>query len=143
MEKITRLSEESFVKSIIRTHKFPDHDKVYVDGSGDFTMAHKNMWNKTTGYDENQRFVKIHKDSRFLFSAAHHKAEFINLGDVYHLDHGTSLANTGPSLEKYRLANGPYKYGRLLLQTAGIIKEIDAGSKIIGGSMDRVFKKRG
>ena len=114
MEKIQSLDEESFVKSILRTHRFPEHDKIFVDGSGDFTLAHRNLWNKLTGYDENQRFVKVHKDSRLLFSAEMMKAEFLNLGSVYHLDHGTSLANTGPSIQKYRLANGPYTWKYML-----------------------------
>ena len=109
LDKINKLNEESFVSAIIQKHRFPEHDKIFVDGSGDFTLAHKDVWEKLTGYDEGQRFVKIHKDSRFLFSAFHSQVNFENIGVIYHIDHGTSVPVTGVG-SNYRRANGPYMW---------------------------------
>lgn len=113
LDRITKLNENSFKDAVIKKHKFPKNDKVFVDGSGDFTLAHKNVWQKVQGYDENQRFVKIHKDSRFLFSAEKSGVEFENLGVIYHIDHGTSVPTTGTG-NNYRLANGPYSWRYML-----------------------------
>ena len=113
LDKIKKLSVEEFDNAVIKVHKFPENDKVFVDGSGDFTLAHKNVWQKIQGYDENQRFVKIHKDSRFLFSAAESGFQFENLGVIYHIDHGTSVPMTGLG-SRYRLANGPYNWRYML-----------------------------
>jgi hypothetical protein len=108
-DKLTALTEDEYRSAIVRPHEFPLHDKIYVDASGDFTLAHKNLWLETNGYDENQRFVKVHKDSRFLYSANElGDVEFVNLGEIYHIDHGTSVPNTGLDPSKYRQANGPY-----------------------------------
>jgi hypothetical protein len=110
MTQLKALNDEQFSLATIKRHVFPPYDKVFVDGSGDFTAAHRKLWFKTGGHDENQRFVKIHKDSRFLFSAFEHGAKFKNLGTIYHIDHGTSVPMTGLSAQRYRHANGPYHW---------------------------------
>jgi hypothetical protein len=109
LSNVKKLNQESFINAIVKKHQFPSYDKMFVDGSGDFTLAHKDVWNKVGGYDENQRFVKIHKDSRFLFSASKINVQFKNIGVIYHIDHGTSVPMTGLG-SSYRLANGPYMW---------------------------------
>jgi len=110
IQNINALSEEDFLNAKFRVHPLGDI-APYTDASGDFTMATKKLFMKITGYDEQQRFVKIHKDSRILFSAwlQENRPHFERIGNIYHIDHGTSVPDTGLG-DKYRKANGPYEW---------------------------------
>ena len=110
IENINGLSEKDFWAAKYRTHQLGDI-APYTDASGDFTMATKKVYTALTGFDEQQRFAKIHKDSRILFSAllAPESFTFEKIGNIYHIDHGTSVPDTGLGAE-YREANGPYEW---------------------------------
>lgn len=85
--------------------------KPYTDASGDFTMAHKDLFFELNGYDENQKFVKIHKDTRILFSAFKKgDVDFEMIGSIYHVDHAGSAVGSSGDLGDYRKANGPYRW---------------------------------
>jgi len=58
---------------------------------GNFIMAHKYMWNKARGYDENLKNVRSGVDSNGLLQLFYHGAVPMALGDHYHLDHKESL----------------------------------------------------
>lgn len=111
--KLESLTEEGFKNAKFRTN--PLNGKPYVDASGDFTMASKELFEKLNGYDENMRFVKIHKDSRILFSALHNsEIDYVNLGVMYHIDHEGSAVGTTGKLTDYRPTNGPYHWKYVL-----------------------------
>jgi hypothetical protein len=111
--RLETLTEEAFKKAAFRTN--PLGGKPYVDASGDFTMASKKLFHKIHGYDENMRFVKIHKDSRILFTAMYDpQIDYVRIGDMYHIDHEGSAVGTTGTLANYRATNGPYSWKYVL-----------------------------
>jgi len=117
--KLKSLTSKSLENAVFNEN--PVGKSPYIDGSGDFTMATKKTFENLTGYDESVRFVKIHKDSRILWSAF--DLETINdtagifsssdfnfelIGNIYHIDHEGSAVGTSGDLRNYREANGPY-----------------------------------
>lgn len=108
-DKLNGLNDKEFLKSTFRIN--PSPFKPYLDGAGDFTMASKKTFLELNGYDENQRFVKIHKDTRILFSAFKHgNIDFEMIGRIYHIDHADSAVGNDGTLKNYRQANGPYNW---------------------------------
>lgn len=106
--KLKGLSDDLFLQATFRTN--PVGGPPYVDASGDFTMATKKTFESIGGYDENMRFVKIHKDSRILFSAMEKEMSFLLIGDIFHIDHEGSAVGTTGDLSNYRETNGPYQW---------------------------------
>ena len=103
------LGDKKFQEATFRTN--PVHMRPYTDASGDFTFASKELFMKVNGYDENMRFVKIHKDSRILFTALYDdEIDFKLLGTIYHIDHVGSAVGTSGTLAGYRPTNGPYHW---------------------------------
>lgn len=108
-DKLNGLNDKEFLKSTFRVN--PSPFKPYLDGAGDFTMATKKTFMDLNGYDENQKFVKIHKDTRILFSAFKHgDIDFEMIGRIYHIDHADSAVGDNGTLKNYRQANGPYNW---------------------------------
>ncbi len=106
--RLKGLGDNFFNQATFRTN--PIGSKPYIDASGDFTMATKKTFENIDGYDENMNFVKIHKDSRILFSALEKGFDFSLLGDIYHIDHEGSAVGTTGTLSNYRKTNGPYSW---------------------------------
>tara|TARA_R100000808_G_scaffold20160_1_gene43649 strand:+ start:4374 stop:5453 length:1080 start_codon:yes stop_codon:yes gene_type:complete len=107
------LSEQDLKDATFRDN--PVGGKPYVDASGDFTLASKKLFMQIQGYDENMRFVKIHKDSRILFTALMDTSiDYVRMGEMYHIDHEGSAVGTTGTLANYRPTNGPYNWKYLL-----------------------------
>jgi hypothetical protein len=106
--KLRGMGDTNFDLATFRNN--PVGGKPYVDASGDFTMATKKVFLDIGGYDEQQRFVKIHKDSRILFSAFKKGYDFRLIGKIYHIDHEGSAVGTSGDLSNYRPTNGPYDW---------------------------------
>jgi len=108
--KLNGLSEKHFEVATFRVNPLYNR-KPYTDASGDFTMASKELFEKLQGYDENQRFVKIHKDTRILFSSLYNReVDYKEIGKMYHIDHEGSAVGTTGRLDNYRPTNGPYQW---------------------------------
>lgn len=110
--KLRGMGDMNFDAATFRNN--PVGAKPYVDASGDFTAATKKAFLEIGGYDEQQRFVKIHKDSRILFSAFERGFDFKLIGKIYHIDHEGSAVGTSGNLSNYRPTNGPYSWKYLL-----------------------------
>ena len=111
LDRVLELNEDGFKDQITRSHPIGSI-APYTDAAGDFALMSKKLFDRCTGYDEGQRFVKIHKDSRILFSIYKWKDPTISfkpIGELYHIEHGTSVPTTGLGAN-YRKANGPYNW---------------------------------
>ncbi len=59
-------------------------------GSGEFTLAHRDLWLKATGYDESQDRHRLGCDTRGVAQMLHLGATVRRAGVVLHLSHPTS-----------------------------------------------------
>ena len=64
-------------------------------GSGDFTMAHKSLWQRARGYDESMKNERISCDGRGLFQLLEVGGKQIHMGFHYHLFHPTTSSASG------------------------------------------------
>ena len=107
--ELEALTEKAMKKATFNHN--PCHHSPYTDASGDFTMGSRKLFMKIQGYDENMRFVKIHKDTRILFSAlCDDSIKYELIGEMYHIDHQGSAVGTTGQLTNYRETNGPYQW---------------------------------
>jgi hypothetical protein len=64
-------------------------------GSGDFTLASRELWHRAGGYDETMKASRINCDGRGLLQLLELGGRIAHLGFHYHLHHGTSSAASG------------------------------------------------
>jgi hypothetical protein len=81
-------------------------------GSGDFTLAHRALWQRARGYDESMPLQRMHADSRGLLQLQAHGGVVVLWGYHYHTYHASSsTAIGGPAaLNPFDFkANLPYR----------------------------------
>jgi hypothetical protein len=66
-------------------------------GCGDFTLAHRELWHKSRGYDESLRGSRMNCDGRGLLQLEAMRARIVHLGFSYHLHHQSSSTASGNS----------------------------------------------
>lgn len=64
-------------------------------GCGDFTLAHRELWQRARGYDESLKGARINCDGRGLLQLLTLGGKPVHMGLHYHLYHGTSSAYGG------------------------------------------------
>jgi hypothetical protein len=64
-------------------------------GCGDFTLAHRKLWNKSGGYDEALKGSRMNCDGRGLLQLEAMGGKCVHTGFTYHLHHQTSSASSG------------------------------------------------
>lgn len=64
-------------------------------GSGDFTLAHRDLWHKAGGYDESLKNSRISCDGRGLLQLLALGGKAAHMGYHYHLYHETSTGGKG------------------------------------------------
>jgi len=64
-------------------------------GCGDFTLAHRKLWQNARGYDESLNDLRIHCNTRGLMQLLSTGGKAVHMGFHYHLFHGTSSASSG------------------------------------------------
>lgn len=64
-------------------------------GSGDFTLAHRDLWHRARGYDESLTDQRISCDGRGLFQLLELGGKQVHMGFHYHLFHGTTSSAAG------------------------------------------------
>lgn len=80
----------------------PNRNLIYENASGDFTMAHRNLWEKAYGYDETPH--NLHHDSLMLyvFQALGYEQEILSV-PIYHINHQEDRAGRpGIEFAKFR-----------------------------------------
>lgn len=65
----------------------------FAEGSGDFLLASRDLYEMLRGFDETIRHAKLHKDTRFCIHAERLGAPLEVIGSVYHLHHPNSWIN--------------------------------------------------
>lgn len=101
------------------------------NGTGDFLMARRDLWQKIEGYDENLLRHRIGCDARGAAQMRAHAAEIRKIGRVLHLAHPTSCTEEGVRPhhgEAATLADLPYRNGSFWGQ--GERRQIEIGERI-------------
>lgn len=69
----------------------------FFHGSGDFTLAHRALWDRARGYDESIPLQRMHADSRGQMQLQACGGIFVLWGYHYHTYHASSSTSVSPS----------------------------------------------
>ena len=125
---------------------YKDHNKLYTNACGDFTLAHREVWDTVKGYIEWPMY-SIHIDSLFLIVATHlgiKQKIFPPGARIYHIEHEESWTPdrsqlVGKSIDDKGIPRIPdcciYEYANV------IVKGTVPGNKKNWGALGLDFKE--
>lgn len=70
----------------------------FFHGSGDFTLAHRDLWHRARGYDESIPLQRLHADSRGLMQLQAQGGIIVLWGHHYHTYHASSSTGAGKAI---------------------------------------------